>query len=98
MITSVLTLTELLSFKAPQHFIDLLEQELLFVPNLQMNEVTKAIAIEAAGIRREYRFRLADSIQLATAQEQKAEIFITNDQKLKQFKPLKILLLTELRL
>lgn len=96
-ITSILTLIELLSFKAPEEFIDKLEQELLFIPNLTMDEVTRNIAKEAADIRRKYGFRLADSIQLATAIKAKTDVFITNDKKLMKFPGIKILLISSLK-
>lgn len=96
MITSVITLAELLSFKAPTPMLKRLEEELLLVPDLQISDVDKNISKEAAAIRRKYRFNLADSIQLATALQGKAKAFITNDHRLKSFKKLKIISLLDL--
>ena len=92
--TSVITLSELLSFKASRSQIYKLEQELLLIPNLTMIDVNREIAKEAARIRREYKFRLPDSIQLATALIGKAQAFVTNDQRLKKFQQLPIVLLS----
>lgn len=90
-ITSILTLAELLSFKATKADLDILKQEFLMIPNLVIINVDGNIAGEAARIRREYGFRLPDAIQLATAICHKAEVFITNDKKLKIFKELQII-------
>ena len=95
-ITSVITLTELLSFKASQLQLNKLEQEFLLTPNLEVIDVGLEVAKESARIRREYGFRLPDSVQLATVINAKAQTFITNDKRLKLFKRLPITLLTEI--
>ena len=92
--TSVITLSELLSFKASRSQIYKLEQELLLIPNLTMIDVNREVAREAASIRRGYGFRLPDSIQLATALIGRTQAFITNDQRLKNFQELPIILLS----
>ena len=97
-ITSVISLIELLSFKTTKQEITTLEHELTHIAKLEMIEVSLEITKEAASIRREYGFRLPDSIQLATAIKAKASIFITNDQRLKQFKSLKVLLISDIAL
>lgn len=94
-ITSIITLTELLSFKAPVSKIKELKEAFLQIPNLNVFEVDEGIALEAAKIRRKYGFRLPDSIQLATAKINRAKVFISNDQRLKKFKGVKVILLTE---
>lgn len=94
--TSILTMTELLSFKASEILITRLERDLMLMANLQLIEVDNEIAREAARIKREYEFTLADAIQLATALENNVEVFITNDKKLQHFKELKIILLSSL--
>lgn len=92
-VTSILTLTELLSFKASDLMLEKLEQELLLIPNLKIVDVDRSIGKEAARIRRQYGFRLPDCLQLATAKQAKAQAFITNDKKLKRFRELEVLLL-----
>lgn len=72
-----------------------MDKQFLEIPNLGIAEINHAIAIEAARIRREYGFRLPDSIQLATAVSAKAKVFITNDEGLKKFKELKVITLDE---
>ena len=58
--------------------------------------VDRTITVEAARIRREYGFRLPDSIQLATALFGKANALITNDERLKKFKELKVINLKDI--
>lgn len=96
LVTSIITLTELLSFKADESITTKLEREFVLIPNLQLIEINRAIAQNAAKIRRMYGFALVDSIQLATAVEHTAQVFITNDKKLQRFKGLKVLMLSSL--
>ena len=91
--TSVIALSELLSFKATRPQLYKLEQELLMIPNLTIIDVNREIAKEAANIRREYKFRLPDSIQLATGLIGRAQAFVTNDRRLAKFQRLPIVLL-----
>lgn len=91
LITSVLTLTEILSFKSPETLVINLEKEITLITNLQLIEVNNEIAKEAAKIRRNYGFSLVDAVQLATAAKNNAEVFITNDKKLQHFKEFKII-------
>lgn len=96
-VTSSISLTEVLSVKAPSPLIDSLKQEFLSIPFLSIITVNNDIAIEAARLRRDYEFSLPDSIQLATALHSKAKAFITNDERLKKFKELKVVLLSDLQ-
>ena len=59
--------------------------------HLQRSEIGEV----AAEVRREYGFRLPDSIQLATALHSKSQAFVTNDRRLKKFKELPAILLSE---
>lgn len=95
-ITSVITLVEVLSVKASLSKLAQLKELLLRTPNLTMIDVNGDLAIEAARIRRKYGFRTPDAIQLAMAIHAKVKVFITNDQRLKSFKKLKIILLSEI--
>jgi predicted nucleic acid-binding protein len=94
-VTSIITFTEVLSFKKSNEIISDLKSLLLEVPNLEMKDVSRDIAEEAARIRRTYGFYLPDAIQLATALNAKASIFITNDIKLRKCKEIKILSLRQ---
>jgi len=94
-VTSVITLTELLSFKAKEKEIERIRDAFFSTPHLTILPIEFEIAIKAAEIRRAYSYRLPDAIQLATAISEKADVFITNDRRLKGFKELKIKLLNE---
>lgn len=94
LITSALTLTEILSLKATESLLVKIEEDIILMPNLHLASVDRTIAKKAAQIRRAYNFTLVDSVQLATSLENKAEVFITNDKKMQHFKELQVLLLT----
>lgn len=93
-ITSIISLMELLSFNVSRKVVKELQTEYLSFPNLQTFDVTQAIALEAARIRREYGYKAADTIQLATALHAKADVFITNDEGLQNFREIKIRILS----
>lgn len=96
-ITSEITVIEILSHPVlSKKNSQEMDQQFLSIPNLIVLEVNHGIALEAAKIRRKYNFRLPDAIQLATAKLNKAQAFISNDRRLKNFKELKILLLNEI--
>lgn len=93
--TSVISLIETLSYPLSPKLVKEINDAFLSIPNLHVVDVDHDIGFEAAKIRREYGFRLPDSIQLATALQAKVQAFVTNDQKLKRFKRLPIILLDE---
>ena len=62
--------------------LEKLEEELTLIPNITIVEVDQTLAREAGRIRRQYKFMLPDSIQLATALDAKVDVFVTNDKKL----------------
>lgn len=82
-LTSVISLLEALSPSVYTNSPEIINEiDIYFneAPYLQVVEVTKDISREAAKLRRENRFlRTPDSIQLATALVEHADIFITND-------------------
>ncbi|MGI8419460.1 MAG: type II toxin-antitoxin system VapC family toxin [Candidatus Levyibacteriota bacterium] len=94
-ITSVISVIETLSYPAPDKLIKEREEDFKTLPHFNVYDVTQEIAIITAKIRRKYKYRTPDAIQLATALYGKADIFITNDTKLQQFKELKVMLLKE---
>jgi len=95
-VTSILTLAEVLAFGGTKVEITKTQDYLFSIPNLSFISVGVRIAQVAAGIRREFRFSLPDSIQLATALDAKAQTFITNDKRLLLFRRLPVTLLTEI--
>lgn len=94
-ITSIVTLIELLSLGGPDEDIEKLKTVYLQTPNLKTFDITQTIGIEAARIRRNYGYRIPDSIQLATSLYAKASVFITNDKRLQGFKEIEIRLLKD---
>lgn len=59
-----------------------------FIRDAEVNvrPVDMKIALKAAEIRAEYKFKAMDSLQLATACVNGCDLFLTNDKQLKQFK------------
>ncbi|MDR2945438.1 MAG: PIN domain-containing protein [Candidatus Adiutrix sp.] len=68
-----------------------------FAKCVKVIPVTEEIAVIAAGLRAEHRSLLTpDALQLATAIEQKADFFLTNDIRLGHIKPPEVLVLSRL--
>lgn len=95
-VTSIISIIETLSFPASKKEVKNLLEAFIKAPNLETKEVDYEVAQKAAELRRTLGIRLPDSIQLATALTSGAKAFITNDQNLKKFKKLPIILLTEI--
>lgn len=95
-VTSIISLIESLSYPSPEIVLAQIKEGFT-IPNLAVLEVNMKIGLEAAKIRREYGLRLGDAVQLATALYAKAHAFITNDERLKKFKELKVILLSEIK-
>ena len=91
-VTSIISVIEALSLPSPLEVRTKI-QEAFNMTNLTIFDINQNIALETARLRREYSLGLGDAIQLATARIAKAQIFITNDEGLKYFKELKIVLL-----
>lgn len=96
-VTSIITLTEILSVKVVGSRVKQLEIQFSETPNLTTLDVNHEIASEAAKIRREYGLRLPDAIQLATAVVTNQQAFISNDDKLKRVKEIKVIILDDLQ-
>ena len=76
-------------------FIKKCEYLLKNFPNLEFFPVTFDLARKAAKIRANTSFKTPDAIQLALAVQEKTDAFITNDQRLKSFKEVKVLVLKD---
>ena len=63
--------------------------------NFALLPVGREIAEGGAEIRAKYGFRTPDAIQLATALYHDADVFLTNDKKLKNFDRLEVVVLDE---
>ena len=64
--------------------------------NLTVVSVSRNVLIDAAGIRAGSAAKLADAIHIASSRTQACDVFLTNDQRLRNVAGLKCLLLTEL--
>lgn len=98
-ITSVLTLTEVLVLPLrlkDQRLVERYSRILLQADNIFSSEVSTAIATRAADLRAAHRLRTPDAIQLATAIDQGADAFLTNDVALAKAAGIEILMVEEL--
>lgn len=95
--SSVITLVEVLTKpieagdeKLARKFAEFLK----YGRNFSLIEISTSIAEKAGRLRGQYSgLRTIDAIQIAAAIEVRADIFITNDKKLKQIKEIKVLVL-----
>ena len=86
-VVSTVTLMELTVHPWRINRADIARQyEVLLVnfPNLQVIDVSREIARQAAQLRATYNVRPADAIQVATAMVSQATLWISNDKKLKR--------------
>jgi len=97
--TSVITITEVLpkpikigNMELAIRFMEFLK----YGKNFELIEISSDIAEKAGNIRGYYTdLRTMDAIQIATALDIGAEVFITNDTKLKQIKDIRVLVLKD---
>lgn len=99
-VTSVITVVEVLVYPLRMGNLELAQQYRDILSNqaeLSVLPVTETIAEQAAQLRATYNLRTPDAIQLATALNQKASFFLTNDNRLPQLENLQILMLNSLK-
>jgi len=96
-VTSTLTLGEILTKPYRDNRIDLVERYKVFFSGLELIGLNSEIAAMFARIRADYGFKTPDAIQLATAVYGECELFTTNDERLGKFQECKVLLLREFR-
>ena len=94
-ITSVITQTELFSLAPPENDVQELLGLFLETPNLEILSINTKIAVTASRLRRQYGFRMPDSLQLAAALEHKADFFVTTDSTLKKCREISVSILKE---
>jgi len=98
-VTSSLVYTELLSKPFQEENIVLVNKYKVLLatfPNLIIKEVDKDIATLAAKLCAKYKIKTPDAIFIATGIAEKAQIFITNDTRLKIVNEISIIILDEL--
>jgi len=81
-VASVLTVAEILVKPKSLGLQDVCEEYILLLssyPHLEIVPFTLQIAIRCAEVRARYRIRTPDALQVATALEEGAGVFLTND-------------------
>ncbi len=99
-ISSTITLLEVLVKPVKENRLDIVEKytELLTTSKgIDVFDITISVAKEAAKIRAKYSLKTPDAIQLATAIIFGADLFLTNDNRLKQVTEIKIVMLSEVK-
>ncbi len=97
-ITSTLLMTEILTKPLKEGACDLYHRYLVFFhafPNLIIKDVTQNISIGAAKLRARYNLKTPDAIFLATALDEEAEAFITNDARLENIANLNVIIISK---
>ena len=72
------------------------EEILTMSENIDILDINIEIAKDTAKIRADYSIKTPDAIQLATAKYSFSDYFLTNDLRLKSFKDLNIITLSDL--
>jgi predicted nucleic acid-binding protein len=99
-VTSMVTLIEVLVHPYRQNNPELAakyRQILLGASGLEVLPLSAGIAESAAKLRAAHNLRTPDAVQMATALDQKARFFLTNDSRLPSLPDLQVLLLDDLR-
>lgn len=97
-ITSTLLITEVLTKPLKEKADDLYNKYLAFFlafPNLTIMDVTRRISVDAAKLRARYNLKTPDAIFIATAFEEGAEAFITNDIRLNNVNNLNMIIINK---
>ena len=97
-ITSVLLLTEVLTKPLKDNNVGLVRAYKAVIstfPNLVIKPIDKHTSILAAELRAKYGVKTPDALFLATAILEKADVFITNDVRLKSIEEMNFLILDE---
>lgn len=68
-------------------------ETLLDQPHFEMLALERSVADEAARIRASHDFRVPDAIHLATALLGRADVFLTNDRRLRAFREVPVVVL-----
>lgn len=97
LVSSVITCTEFFVQPCRENNLIRIQAFWEFVQECEMPlfSIDMEIALKAATIRAEYKFKAMDSLQLATACVNGCELFLTNDKQLKQFTEIKCVTVEE---
>ncbi|OPJ64019.1 type II toxin-antitoxin system VapC family toxin [Clostridium oryzae] len=97
-ITSILVLTELLTKPLKDNNENLARSYKAAIstfPNLSVKHIDSNICITAAELRAKYGFKTPDAIFIATAIEEGAEVFITNDIRLRNMAEINCIIISD---
>ncbi len=97
-VTSTITLAEILTKPLSEKqfgLVDEIKFTLKAFAALSMVAIDEKLAEAAALIRARHGFRLPDALQIATAIEGEATLFITNDSRLKKIDAIEVLILSD---
>lgn len=97
-ISSVISLSEVLVQplrKNAGRIAEAYRELLCAAPNLRLLEITADVAERAAAYRAKYGFKLPDALQLAVAVAGGATVFLTNDDELRRFRGIPIVVLRD---
>ena len=98
-VTSIITLTEILVKPIKDRNIEAVKDYKFLLnnfPNLKMVNIDPKTAEKGAELRAKYGIRTPDALQIASAIENQATIFLSNDYQLKKIKEIETLVLKEL--
>lgn len=98
--TSVISLAEILSapkLQEDRRYWEEERQKFWQTPNLEIITVDSKICEAASLFRVKYSFRLPDAIQVTTAIFNRADVFITNDERLRKVKEIPVVILKDYR-
>lgn len=84
-ITSTLTLGEILIKPYKENRLDLVKTYKDFFSEMELVELNSEIASLFAKVRADYKIKTPDAVQLASAVYAKADLFVTNDDGLSRF-------------
>jgi predicted nucleic acid-binding protein len=75
--------------------VQIYEKTLLNSQQVQMHNIDPILAKRAIQLRAHYGLRVPDALQLGTALEYGATLFVTNDRRLKKITELSVLILDD---
>lgn len=98
-VTSIITLTEILVKPIKDRNVEAVKDYKFLLnnfPNLKMVNIDAKVAEKGAELRAKYGIRTPDALQVASAIENQATIFLSNDHKLKKIKEIETVVLEEM--
>lgn len=97
-VTSIISPIEIISISSIEDYPEKQRLYLSFfkkMKNLKVKEISWELVEKVGYFRRKYNLRTPDAIQLVTAIDSRAQIFITNDTRFKKITEISVLILDE---